>query len=136
MAYALLMTVAALPSVREGWDAIFGPNDAQLLIVTAAEIRDVSVIYDGRRIAPRPGSPMREIRSYAAFPTMRTRRFEPVLQVSWEGPSGPMSVSRVMRQADAGRLCLYVLTLDSTGAPVTGEPPSALSPFWWTCYWR
>lgn len=134
LAYALVMTIAALPSVRENWDAIFGPNDVQLLIVTAAAIRDVSVIYDGRRIEPRPGSPMREIRSYAAFPAMRTRNLRPVLQVVWEGPQGRRSVSQIMQQYDSGRVCLYVLNLDSTGVPVGPAPPDEHSPFWWTCH--
>ncbi|MBY0339196.1 MAG: hypothetical protein K2X11_21465 [Acetobacteraceae bacterium] len=130
------MTAAALPPIRQAWDEIFGPHDAQLVIVSAAPIRNVSVTYDGRMIEPRPGWPTRDVQSYAAFPAMRTHAFEPLLQVSWEGPSGPVSVSRVMRQADSGRLCLYVLKLDARGTPMGLDPPDALSPFWWTCHSR
>ena len=134
--YALLMTAAALPPIRQAWDEIFGPHDAQLVLVSAAPIRNVSVTYDGRLIAPRPSWPTRDVQSYAAFPAMRTRAFEPVLQVSWEGPDGPRTVSRVMRQADSGRQCLYVLNLNAGGIPVGAEPPDEFSPFWWTCYSR
>ena len=134
--YALLMTATALPPVRQAWDEIFGPHDAQLVIVSATPIRNVSVAYDGRAIEPRPNWPTRDVRRYAAFPAMRTRAFEPVLHVSWEGPSGPVTVSRVMRQADSGRFCLYVLNLDARGTPVGPESPDALSPFWWTCHPR
>lgn len=135
-AYAFFMTIAALQPVRQAWDEIFGPNDAQFIIVSATPIRNVSVTYDGRGIAPRPDWPTRDIQRYAAFPAMRTRAFEPVLHVSWEGPDGPRSVSRVMRQADSGRVCLYVLNLDSAGIPIGAEPPDEFSPFWWTCYSR
>ncbi|MBY0332356.1 MAG: hypothetical protein K2X49_17010 [Acetobacteraceae bacterium] len=132
----MVLTAAALPPIRQAWDEIFGPNEAQLVIVSAAPIRNVSVTYDGRTIEPRPGWPTRDVHGYAAFPAMRTRIFEPVLHVSWEGPSGPLSVSRIMRQADSGRVCLYVLNLDNAGVPVGPEPPGALSPFWWTCHSR
>lgn len=134
--YAVVMTLAALSPVRAIWDEFLGPNEAQLLIVSPAAIRNVSVIYDGRPIEQQPGWPTRELTGYAAFPGMRTRVFEPLLNVSWDGPSGPMSVSRSMRQADSGRLCLYVLSLDAAGAPVDKERPDALSPFWWSCYSR
>lgn len=135
-AYALIMTIAALQPVRQAWDEIFGPNDAQLIIVSATPVRNVSVTYDGRRIERRPDWPTGDMQSYATFPAMRTRIFEPVLSVSWEGPGGARSVSRVMRQADSGRVCLYVLNLDSAGVPIGPEPPDGLSPFWWTCYSR
>ncbi len=125
-----------MPPVRQAWDDVFGPNEAQLVIVSAAPIRNVSVAYDGHIIGPRVGWPTGDVPRYAMFPPMRTRAFEPVLQVSWEGPSGSLSVSRVMRQADSGRLCLYVLNLDTAGAAVGPEPPDALSPFWWTCHSR
>lgn len=134
--YAVIVTAAVLPPIRQAWDEIFGPNDAQLVLVSAAPIRNVSVTYDGRLIEPRPGWSTRDVQSYAAFPAMRTRAFEPVLQVSLEGPSGPVAVSRVMRQADSGRVCLYVLNLDAQGTPVGPEPSDALSPFWWTCHSR
>lgn len=130
---ALVMTIAAMQPVRDAWDEIFGPNDAQLVIVSAGLIRNVSVTYDGRRIGSRPDGPTKDLQGYAAFPAMRTRVFAPVLGVSWEGPDGPRSVSRIMRQADSGRVCLYVLNIDSGGIPVTHEPADALSPFWWTC---
>jgi hypothetical protein len=136
VAYALIMTIAALQPVRQAWDEIFGPNDAQLIIVSAAPIRNVSVIYDGRSIVSRPDWPTNDLQGYAAFPAMRTRLFEPVLSVSWDGPDGARSVSRVMRQADSGRVCLYVLNIDSAGVPVSQERLDALSPFWWTCYSR
>ena len=136
MAYAIVMTMAALQPVREAWDEIFGPNDAQLIIVSAAPIRNVSVTYDGRSIVSRPDWPTKDLQGYAAFPAMRTRLFEPVLSVSWDGPDGARSVSRVMRQADSGRVCLYVLNIDSAGVPVSQERLDALSPFWWTCYSR
>ena len=136
VAYALIMTIAALQPVRQAWDEIFGPNDAQLIIVSATPVRNVSVTYDGRRIERRPDWPTGDMQSYATFPAMRTRIFEPVLSVSWEGPGGARSVSRVMRQADSGRVCLYVLNLDSAGVPIGPEPPDGLSPFWWTCYSR
>lgn len=136
VAYALVITIAALQPVRQAWDEIFGPNDAQLVIVSAAPIRNVSVTYDGRRIDRRPDWPTSDVQSYATFPAMRTRIFEPVLSVSWEGPDGPRSVSRVMRQADSGRVCLYVLNLDPAGVPIGPEPPDEFSPFWWTCYSR
>ena len=136
MAYAIVMTIAALQPVRQAWDEIFGPNDAQLVIVSATPVRNVSVTYDGRSIVSRPDWPTKDLQGYAAFPAMRTRIFEPVLSVSWEGPDGSRSVSRVMRQADSGRVCLYVLNLDSAGVPIGPEPPDGLSPFWWTCYSR
>ena len=136
MAYAIVMTMAALQPVREAWDEIFGPRDAQLIVVSAAPIRNVSVTYDGRSIVSRPDWPTKDLQGYAAFPAMQTRRFEPVLSVSWDGPDGAQSVSRVMRQADSGRVCLYVLNIDSAGVPVSQERLDALSPFWWTCYSR
>jgi hypothetical protein len=135
-AYALVMTAAALPQIRQAWDEIFGPTDAQLVIVSAAPISNVIVTYDGRRIDRRPDGATSDVQSYATFPAMRTRIFEPVLSVSWEGADGPRSVSRVMRQADSGRVCLYVLNLDSAGVPIGPEPPDQFSPFWWTCYSR
>lgn len=134
--YAVVMTAAALQPIRHAWDEIFGPNDAQLVIISPATIRHVTVTYDGRRIASRPDWPMNNLHGYAAFPAMRTRIFEPVLSVSWEGPDGARSVSRVMRQADSGRVCLYVLTLDAAGIPIRPEPPDEISPFWWSCYSR
>jgi hypothetical protein len=134
--YALIMTIAALQPVRRAWDEIFGPNDAQLIIVSAVPIRNVSVTYDGRSIVSRPDWPTKDLQGYATFPAMRTRIFEPVLSVSWEGPDGARSVSRVMRQADSGRVCLYVLNLNFAGVPIGPEPPDELSPFWWTCYSR
>ncbi len=136
VAYALLMTAAALPPIRQGWDEIFGPNDAQLVIISAVPLRNVIVTYDGQFIDPRPGWPTRDLQRYTTFPAMRTRAFEPVLEVSWDGPSGPATVSRIMRQNDSGRLCLYVLDVDATGTAAGPEPPDALSPFWWSCHSR
>ena len=136
IAYAIVMTMAALQPLRETWDEISGQHDAQLVISSAAPIRNVSVTYDGRSIEPRPGWPTRDVQSYAAFPAMRTRVVQPVLQVSWEGPDGARSLSRIMRQFDSGRVCLYVLNLDSAGTPIGPEPPDEFSPFWWTCYSR
>jgi len=132
----LVLVVWALPSIRQAWEESFGPNDAQLIIVSAAPIRDVNVTYDGRRIEPRPGGSTRDVQDYAAFPGMRTRAVEPALQVSWDGPSGPATVLRAMRQPDSGRVCLYVLKLDAAGMPVGPEPPDTLSPLWWTCHSR
>lgn len=134
--YAVIVTAAVLPPIRQAWDEIFGPNDAQLVISSAAPIRNVSVTYDGRTIEPRPGWPTRDVQSYAAFPAMRTRVVQPVLQVSWEGPDGARSVSRIMRQFDSGPVCLYVLNIDAAGIPIGPEPPDEFSPFWWTCYSR
>ena len=134
--YAVVVTGLALQPVRQAWDELFGPNDAQLVIVSAAPIRNVSVTYDGRRIDRRPDWPTSDVQSYATFPAMRTRIFEPGLSVSWEGPDGARSVSRIMRQFDSGRVCLYVLNLDSAGVPIGPEPPDEFSPFWWTCYSR
>ena len=136
LACAMLSAALAVQPVHEAWDEIFGPNDAQLIIVSAAPIRNVSVTYDGRSIVSRPDWPTKDLQGYAAFPAMQTRRFEPVLSVSWDGPDGAQSVSRVMRQADSGRVCLYVLNIDSAGVPVSQERLDALSPFWWTCYSR
>jgi hypothetical protein len=133
---ALLLTASWLMPVQRAWDDLLGPNEAQLLIVSAAPIRNVSVTYDGQAIESRPGWPTGGASRYAAFPDMRTRAYEPVLRVSWEAPDGPRSVSQVMRQADSGRLCLYVLHLDAAGIPVSPEPPDPLSPFWWTCHSR
>lgn len=133
---ALVMTAAALPAVRHTWDEVFGPNDAQLVIVSAAPIRDVSVTYDGRVIEPRPGRPTLDFQTYGTFPGMRTRVVGPVLHVSWNGPSGAQSVSRIMRQFDSGRVCLYVLNLDAAGMPIRVEPADEFSPFWWTCHSR
>jgi hypothetical protein len=134
--YALLATAAALPPIRQAWDSMFGPFDAQLVIVSAAPIRNLGVTYDGRRIDRRPDWPTNDVQGYATFPAMRTRVVEPILSVSWDGPNGPRSVSRAMRQADSGRVCLYVLNLDSAGVPISPEPPDQVSPFWWTCHAR
>jgi hypothetical protein len=134
--YALVMTAATLSPVREVWDEILGPNEAQFFIVTAASIDNVSVTYDGRHREPRPGWHASTIKDYAAFPNLRTRAVQPVLHVSWEGPDGARSLSRVMRQFDSGRVCLYVLSLDSAGVPISPEPSDEFSPFWWTCHLR
>jgi hypothetical protein len=136
LAYALVATAAAMPGVRQAWDEIFGPNDAQLVIVSEALIRNVRVTYDGREIGSRPDWPIEELIGYAAYPAMRTRLFEPLLTVTWEGPNGARSVSRVMRQSDSGRVCLYVLSIDSDGDPAAREPSGSMAPFWRTCYSR
>lgn len=136
VAYALVTTAAALSSIRQAREEIFGPNDAQPVIVSAMPLQNVSVTCDGRGIERRPDWPTSDMQRDAAFPAMRTRILEPVLGVSWEGPDGPRSVSRVMRQADSGRVCVYVLNLDSAGIPIGPEPPGELSPFWRTCHSR
>jgi hypothetical protein len=136
LAYALVATAAAMPGVRQAWDEIFGPNDAQLVIISAAPIRNVLVTYDGRPIERRPDGPTRDVQSYAVFAAMRTRALQPVLHVSWESQGEGRSLSRTMRQFDSGRVCLYVLTLDPAGVPAPPERPDEFSPIWWTCYSR
>jgi hypothetical protein len=106
------------------------------LIVTGAPLRDVRVIYDGRSIKERPDPYVRDVWDYAAFPDMRTRKFEPIIQVSWEGPDGPRSVSRAMRQFDSAPECLYVLRLDAAGVPMAPNERTELAPFWWHCFSR
>jgi hypothetical protein len=132
--YAIVMTLAALSPLREVWDELLGPNEALLVIISPSLVRDVRVTYGGRPIQPRPQPPSRDVFGYATFPALRTGVLEPVLQVSWDGPSGPMTVTRSMRQFDSGRRCLYVLELDSNGAPVGQQEPDDFSPFWWTCH--
>jgi hypothetical protein len=120
--------------VSEAFDEEFGPPEAQLIVTSEAPLLDVHVSYDGRVIASRPGLTRGSEPSYALFPMMRTRKFEPVLQISWRTASGQQSLSQPMRQFDSGRLCLYVLRLDQAGDPVPPEPPDSHSPFWWTCH--
>jgi hypothetical protein len=133
-AYVLVVTAAALTPIREAWDEILGPNEAQLIIVTDVPIRNVSVTYDGQPIEERPRWVTRDVQDYAAYPNMRVNVFEPILEVSWEGPGGPRSISRVMRHFDWGRRCLFVLKLDAAGEPIVPERPDGRSPFWWNCH--
>ncbi|QYU68388.1 hypothetical protein J4558_26895 [Leptolyngbya sp. 15MV] len=131
--FALGVSAAALLPVQEVWDEFARPHEAQFFVVTATPIRNLVVTYDGKRIEQRPGWPTRDVVGYAAFPGMRASVLEPVLSVSWEGPNGPQSISRAMRQFDSGRLCLYVLNLDGSASPIELERPDNFSPFWWTC---
>lgn len=133
--YAVIVTLIALPSIHDVWSAIRWPNHAQLVVVSPAQIDRVTVTYDGRPIERRPNL-WGSVYGYAAYPRLLTRSLNPVLQVSWEGPSGPVTISRVMRQVDSGPVCLYVLALDSAGIPVAGERRDEHSPFWWSCSMR
>lgn len=134
--YVVVLSAASLPPIRAVWDDIFQPPNAQLLIVTPVRLHDVTVVYDGRVIKQRPGSFIRVVAGYGAYPDMRTRKFEPMIQVSWVGPDGPRSVSRTMRQVDSGPECLYVLRLDAAGVPIAPDQRTELAPFWWNCFSR
>lgn len=139
--YAFVMTMAAWPAMRATFDEVLGPHDAQLVIVSAAPIRDIRVTYDGWPIRARPGILQRDSSpGYFVFGEMRAFGWQPRIEVSWTGPSGPESLTQTMRQFDSFRLCLYVLQLDADGKPV---PPSesgrtGLEPFRASCWgtWR
>jgi hypothetical protein len=66
--YVVGLTAASLPPVRAVWDDILQPPNAQLLIVTAVPLYDVTVIYDGRIIKQRPGSFIRDVVDYGKKP--------------------------------------------------------------------
>lgn len=122
--------------VRQALDDIIGPPEAQLIVTSEAPLLDVRVRYGGREIAPRPGWVPGSHIGYALFPAMRTRSYETILEVTWKTQIAERSVSQVMRQNDAGRLCLYVLRLDTAGNPVPLEPTGSPPPFWWDCHSR
>jgi hypothetical protein len=134
--FVFVVTAASLSPVRELWDEILGPPNAQLLIVTSTPLTEVTVNYEGRVIGQRPDPWSRRVQDYAAYPDMRARTLRPTLLITWEGPNGAASVSQTMRQFDSGRICLYVLRLDATGVPIAPEPRDEFSPFWWTCGMR
>lgn len=129
--YAMVATLFAIPTISKLRDGLKWSNEAQLVIVSPVQIDRVRVTYDDRDIRMRPEF-WGAVYGYAVFPGLRTRKFEPVLTVSWQGPSGPVSISRVMRQVDYS-VCLYVLTLDSAGMPMRDDRPDRYSPFWWSC---
>jgi hypothetical protein len=137
--YAFVMTIAAWPAMRATFDDALGPNDAQLLIVSDAPIRNIRLTYDGRPIKARPAIlPLRPSPGYFLFREMRSFSPRPMIELSWDSPAGPESLSQVMRQFDSGRLCLYVLRLDEGGKPIPPERGRELAPFWWSCagWWR
>jgi hypothetical protein len=134
-AYALLMTGLAIPSVRDFADEIFGPSEAQFVLVSDVPLLRVHVTYDGQDVPPRPRWGQGAAPNYATFAPLRTRGFEPTLFVSWETGAGRASVSATMRQTD-DRRCLYVLRIDATGRVLPPEPVDARSPFWWTCHFE
>lgn len=120
--------------MRSGLDELFGPNDAQLMVIAEAPLLDVHVRYDGRVIAPRLGWVRGSHIGYALFPAMRARKYEPVLEVTWRTMTEEHSLSKPMEQVDSGGRCLYVLRLDRKGDPVLPERHDSFSPFWWTCH--
>lgn len=133
--YALLITGWAIPTVRDLIDKFFGPNEAQLVLVSDTPLLRVRVTYDEREVLPRPNWGPGAAPTYATFTPLRTRAFEPTLSVSWETNEGRASVSRTMRQTDHRR-CLYVLRIDAAGRALPPEPTDAHSPFWWTCHFE
>ena len=120
-------------AVSEALEHIIGPNEAQLVVFSEAPIQDVQVVYDGLPVASRPDVLPGGRSQYFLFPGLRSGQFEPVLQVSWRGPSGLASISRPMRQFHPDRRCLYLLRLDQFGNVIELDPPDSLSPFWWRC---
>ena len=134
-AYALLMTALAIPSVRDFADEVFGPSEAQFVLISDEPLLRVHVTYDGEEVRPRPSWEQGAAPNYATFAPLRTRSFEPTLFVSWETRAGRASVSATMRQTDHRR-CLYVLRIDAAGRALPPEPIDARSPFWWTCHFE
>lgn len=134
-ACALLVTGLVIPSVRDLIDEFFGPNEAQLVLVSDTPPLRVRVTYDDGEVVPRPNWGPGAAPTYATFAPLRTRAFEPTLSVLWETSEGRASVSRTMRQTDHRR-CLYVLRIDAAGRALPPEPTDARSPFWWTCHFE
>ena len=133
--YALFVTGLAIPSVRDLLDEFFGPNEAQLVLVSDTPLLRVRVTYADHEVMPQPNWGSGAAPTYATFAPLRTRAFEPTLSVSWETSESRASVSRTMPQSDHRR-CLYVLRIDAAGHALPPEPTDAHSPFWWTCHFE
>ena len=133
--YAVLATIYCFEPVRAALDDFIGPNEAQLMVVAEepVRLRDITVSYDGRTIDARPGMVGSQIQ-YLLFPRLRSRKLQPMLQISWRTASGQVLISQPMQQFDSGRLCLYVLRLDRAGNAIAPERSDAHSPFWWDCH--